>query len=133
MFDLGDLLRIFDPKFGLRDKKDENEFQTFKMTQVEIEKNRDNLEIRGANEKVTVMGDEYTNKDFAYANLRKLHQNEFTGPSLVQLEAKRNNNTTDGNWFDEFDNVMTGKNATGGGRKVMMKGSGGVKMEKDDT
>jgi hypothetical protein len=36
MFDLGDLLRIFDPKFGLRDKKDENEFQTFKMTQVEI-------------------------------------------------------------------------------------------------
>ena len=73
MFDLGDLLRIFDPKFGLRDKKDENEFQTFKMTQVEIEKNRDNLEIRGANEKVTVMGDEYTNKDFAYANLRKLY------------------------------------------------------------
>ena len=52
---------------------------------------------------------------------------------MLQLEAKRNHNTTEGDWFDEFDNVMVGKNAIGGGRKVMMKGSGMVKMEKDDN
>ena len=108
--ELGEILKNFDPKFGIREKlkkEVQQEFQTFKMTQVELEKKILKSEIRNEDEKVTIMKDEYTSKDFAYDRLRKMDVQEFLGPSLVQLEAQKDRKLNNDDWYDDQEKNKT--------------------------